>query len=118
MSVLSYNEISLKKIIIWNNEPHLVLASHVFRKQQRKPVNITKLKSLISGRMTEQTFHQNETAEEADIETRQIEFIYESKGQYWFNVPGKPSERFTLPSKIPIATACARQASVHLSSAR
>ena len=97
MSVLSYNEISLKKIIIWNNEPHLVLASHVFRKQQRKPVNITKLKSLISGRMTEQTFHQNETAEEADIETKPIEFIYESKGEYWFNTPGKPSERFTIP---------------------
>lgn len=97
MSVLSYNEITLKKIIIWNNEPHLVLASHVFRKQQRKPVNITKLKSLISGRMTEQTFHQNETADEADIETKPIEFIYESKGEYWFNTPGKPSERFALP---------------------
>lgn len=97
MSVLSYNEITLKKIIIWNDEPHIVLASHVFRKQQRKPVNITKLKSLISGRMTEQTFHQNETAEEADIETKPIEFIYESKGEYWFNTPGKPSERFKLP---------------------
>lgn len=100
MSVLSYNEITLKKVIIWNNEPHLVLASHVFRKQQRKPVNITKLKSLISGRVVEQTFHQNETANEADIESRPIEFIYESKGEYWFNTPGKPSERFTLSQDV------------------
>lgn len=100
MSVLSYNEITLKKVIIWNDEPHLVLASHVFRKQQRKPVNITKLKSLISGRVVEQTFHQNENATEADIESREIEYIYESKGDFWFNTPGKPSERFSLTKDI------------------
>jgi elongation factor P len=100
MSVLSYNEITLKKVIIWNDEPCIVLASHVFRKQQRKPVNITKLKSMISGRVIEQTFHQNETADEADIETRPIEYIYESKGEYWFTTPGKPSERFTLSKDI------------------
>ena len=100
MSVLSYNEITLKKVIIWNNEPHIVLASHVFRKQQRKPVNITKLRSLISGRVVEQTFHQNETADEADIESRPVEYIYENRGEYWFTIPGKPSERFTLSQAI------------------
>lgn len=100
MSVLAYNEITLKKVIIWDNEPYVVLASHVFRKQQRKPVNITKLKSLISGRVVEQTFHQNETAEEADIESRQVEYIYENRGEYWFNIPGKPSERFTLAHDV------------------
>ncbi len=100
MSVLAYNEIILKKVIIWNNEPHIVLASHVFRKQQRKPVNITKLKSLISGRVVEQTFHQNENATEAEIESRDIEYIYESRGEYWFNTPGKPSERFSLTKDI------------------
>lgn len=26
-----------------------------------------------------------------------MEFVYESKGEYWFTTPGKPSERFTLP---------------------
>lgn len=100
MSVLSYNEISLKKVIIWNDEPHIVLASHVFRKQQRKPVNITKLKSLISGRVVEQTFHQNDTADEADIESRPIEYIYAGRGEYWFNTPGKPSDRFSLSQEI------------------
>jgi len=100
MAILSYNEITPKKIILWNGEPCVVLSSHVFRKQQRKPVNITKLKSLIGGRVVEQTFHQNETAEEADIETKQIEFIYENKGEYWFSTPGNPSERFPLPIAI------------------
>lgn len=100
MAVLSYNEITLKKVIIHNDEPHIVLASHVFRKQQRKPVNITKLKSLVSGRVVEQTFHQNETATEAEIVTKPIEFIYENKSEYWFCTPDKPAERFSLPHDL------------------
>jgi len=100
MAVLSYNEITLKKVIIWNNEPCIVIASHVFRKQKRKPVNNTKLKSLVSGRVVEQTFHASETAEEADIETRSIEFVYTNRGEYIFCTPGTPSERFTLPADV------------------
>lgn len=100
MSVLSYNEITIKKVILWDNEPFIVLASHVFRKQKRKPVNVTKLKSLMNGRVVEQTFHSNETADEAEMETRPVEYIYESKGEYWFNTPGKPAERFALAHDI------------------
>jgi elongation factor P len=100
MAVLAYNEIKLKKVIVLNDEPFLVVASHVFRKQKRKPVNNTKLKSLVSGRVVEQTFHMNETAEEADMETEAIEFIYQSKGEYTFCKAGQPSERFTLPEDL------------------
>jgi elongation factor P len=100
MAVLSYNEITLKKVILWDEEPFLVLSSHVFRKQKRKPVNVTKLKSLISGRVVEQTFHSNETADEAEMDSRPIEYIYEAKGEYWFNTPGKPAERFALSHDI------------------
>ncbi len=63
MAILSYNEITPKKVIIFDDEPYLVISYHVFRKQQRKPVNITKLKNLKSGRVIENTFHVNEVAE-------------------------------------------------------
>lgn len=96
MAVLSYSEITQKKIIIFNDEPCLVLSCHVFRKQQRKPVNTTKLKGLKSARLYEQTFHVNETAEEADLENRQVVFIYRKGSEYWFHVAGKPAERFAL----------------------
>ncbi|OGG87840.1 hypothetical protein A2592_02535 [Candidatus Kaiserbacteria bacterium RIFOXYD1_FULL_42_15] len=96
MAVLSYSEIIQKKVIIFNDEPCLVLSCHIFRKQQRKPVNITKLKGLKSGRMLEQTFHVSETAEEADLENRQVVFIYRKPGEYWFHNAGKPAERFSL----------------------
>ena len=96
MSVLSYNEILPKKVIVFNDEPYIVVSSHVFRKQQRKPVNNTKLKNLKNGKLIENTFHVNETAEEADMEKRQITFIYEAKGEYWFHEAGNKSQRFSL----------------------
>jgi elongation factor P len=96
MAILSYNEITLKKVIIHEGEPCLVVATHVFRKQQRKPVNITKLKGLKSGRSLEVTFHQNETVEEAALETRRVTFIFKKPGEYWFHTAGKPGERFSL----------------------
>ena len=100
MAVLSYNEITLKKVIIHEGDPCLVIASHVFRKQQRKPVNNTKLKNLKSGRLLEVTFHQNETAEEAELETRTITYIFKKPGEYWFHIAGKPAERFFLPEDL------------------
>ena len=100
MAVLSYNEITLKKVIIHEGDPCLVIASHVFRKQQRKPVNNTKLKNLKSGRLLEVTFHQNETAEEAELETKTITYIYKKPGEYWFHIAGKPAERFFLSEDL------------------
>ncbi len=100
MAILSYNEITPKKVILFNDEPHLVLSYHVFRKQQRKPVNITKLKNLKSGRTVENTFHVNETAEEADMETREVTFIFRKGQEYWFHTAGKPSERFMLDKDL------------------
>jgi elongation factor P len=98
MAILSYNEILTKKVIIFDEEPFLVLSHHVFRKQQRKPVNVTKLKSLISGRVVENTFHVNETAQEAELEKKQIVFVYKNaqKGEYVFHAAGNPGDRFTL----------------------
>ncbi len=100
MAVLSYSEITPKKVIIFNDEPFLVLSYHVFRKQQRKPVNITKLKSLKSGRVIENTFHVNEVAEEADLETWNITFIYRKGNEYMFHITGKPAERFALSADL------------------
>lgn len=102
MAVLSYNEILSKKVIIFDSEPFLVVSHHVFRKQQRKPVNVTKLKSLVSGRVVENTFHVNETAPEADLEKKVITFIFfnQGKGEYMFHTAGDKSDRFPLSADI------------------
>ena len=94
--MLNYNEITVKKCIIFEGGPYEVLSSHVFRKQQRKPVNQTKLKNLISGKVIEHSFHQSETAEEADLPLRSYTYLYHNKGQYWFCEAGNPRSRFSL----------------------
>lgn len=94
--MLEYNQITVGKFIEWNGDPWEVLASHVFRKQQRKPVNATKLKNMITGRVTEYSFHQSEKVSEADIENKEIIFIYKRNDEYWFHEEGDKSKRFTL----------------------
>ncbi len=98
--MLEYNEIKEHKIIVWDGQPHEVLASHVFRKQQRKPVNATKLKNLITGRVAEISFGGSEKAEEADITTRLVKFLYKNKNEIWFCDVKDPSNRFTLKEEI------------------
>ncbi len=96
MAVLAYNEILSKTIIDYSGEPYEVLSAHVFRMQKRKPVNQTKLRSMISGKVVEIAFHQNETATEADVDTMQARYLYTSKGESWFAEEGKPANRFTF----------------------
>src|ERR1700759_3318459 len=97
MAILSYNEITQKKVIEYNGEPYEVLSSHVFRMQQRKPVNQTKLRHLVSGKVIEISFHQNESVPESDIETSTANYLYTNKGESWFAEVGNPKNRFSFP---------------------
>lgn len=94
MAVLSYNEITQKKVIEYDGQPYEVLSSHVFRMQQRKPVNQTKLRHLVSGKVLEISFHQNETVQEADISSMKATYLYTNRGQSWFAETGNPKNRF------------------------
>lgn len=98
--MLDYNEIKERKYIVVDGEPYEVLSSHVFRKQQRKPVNQTKLKNLITGKVTEKSFHQSEKADEANIERKKIKYLYTNRGEFWFCEENDQSKRFSLPEEI------------------
>lgn len=98
--MLEYNEITLRKYIVFENEPYEVLDSHVFRKQQRKPVNATKLKNLLSGRIVEHSFHVSDKVDEAEIDYRDVKYLYTNKGEWWFCEIDDPSKRFTIPETL------------------
>jgi elongation factor P len=98
--MLEYSEIVERKYIIFNDEPYEVLSSHVFRKQMRKPVNATKLRNMITGKITEQSFHQAEKVEEADITTKEAKFLFKNKGEFWFSDPKDPSKRFKIDENL------------------
>ncbi|MFZ2048835.1 MAG: hypothetical protein WAV25_00850 [Minisyncoccia bacterium] len=96
--MLEYNEITEHKYVVFEGEPYEVLDSHVFRKQQRKPVNATKMRSLLTGRIVEHSFHVSDKVYEADISKREVKYLYMNKGEYWFCEVKDPSKRFELPA--------------------
>lgn len=100
MSQLEYSEIREKKIIIHSDEPCEVVESHVARTQQRKPQNQVKLRSLISGKVFPATFHVSDSADEADIEKREVTFLYQNKGEFWFCDPNDKANRFKLDEAL------------------
>jgi elongation factor P len=103
--MLSYNEIKERKYIILEDEPYEVLSSHVFRKQQRKPVNQTKLRNLISGGMRMETFHVNDSVVEAELDTKKVKFIFkkfnprEKRTEFWFSDVENPN-RFEISETL------------------
>ena len=99
MAILSYNEIVQKTVIDYNGEPYEGLSSHVFRMQQRKPVNQTKLRNLVSGKVLEISFHQSETVPEADISRMSAQYLYTNRGESWFAEEGNAKNRFAFPEE-------------------
>ncbi|OHA39928.1 MAG: hypothetical protein A3G59_01430 [Candidatus Taylorbacteria bacterium RIFCSPLOWO2_12_FULL_47_20] len=100
MSILTYNEVLTKKIIILDGEPYVVMDAHIFRMQQRKPVNQTKLKNLISGRVVEHTFQQSDKAREAELEKKDAKYLYNNRGEWWFCETNNPSKRFEIEATM------------------
>lgn len=98
--MLEYNEIRERKIILYEDEPCEVMESHVARTQQRKPQNQVKLKSLLSGRTWNATFHTSDKADEVDLTKKDVKFLYSAKDEFWFCDPEDPKNRFKIDAKV------------------
>lgn len=100
--MLEYNEIKPRKIILFEGQPYEVLDSWVFRKQQRKPVNQTKLRNLFTGSVMEHSFQVSDKVDEADLQERMVVYQYISPkdGGIWFSEEANPKNRFMLPADV------------------
>ena len=96
MSILQYNEATVGTFIIYEGQPYEVLESRVFRMQQRKPVNATKMRNLISGNVVQHSFAVSDKMEEAELNTKPVKYLYTNKGEYWFCEEKDASKRFKL----------------------
>lgn len=95
--MLNYSEIKRGKIIEYNDEPYKVMKNNVAKKNRNKPTNQTKLKSLITGKSIEITFHASDKVNEATIDRENIKYLYQKGNEVWFCEAEKPKERFSLP---------------------
>ena len=94
--MLSYTDLKKGVAFILENEPYEVLECQFVRMQQRKPVMQTKIRNLVSGKTVSRNFHQNEMFKEAEIEEKEMVFLFSHRGQYTFTPPENPKERTAL----------------------
>jgi len=84
MAVLGMNDIRKGRVIVLDDEPYTVVAADFLRKQQRRPVMRTTLKSLRTGQTREHSFQQSDRVPEADVERVTAQFLYQESSQSVF----------------------------------
>lgn len=97
---LGVNELKPKVFFILEGQPYEVLETHHLKMQQRRPVVQTRMRNLVNGKTLERNFAQSDIFEEADIERRQVKFLYNHRDEYWFADPVNPAQRFKLEKEI------------------
>ena len=92
--MLTHTDLKKGVEFIYENQPWVVLEAQLMKMAQRRPVIQSKIRNLIDGRVQEKNFQQGDVFQEADLQKREIKYLYNSKGQYWFSEPNDPSKRF------------------------
>jgi len=94
--MLSYSDLRPGVFFILDGQPYEVLEFSFLRMQQRKPVAQTKIKNLISGKIISRNFQPNETFQDANINYKDVKFLYNHREKFVFCEINDPSKRFEL----------------------
>jgi len=94
--MLKHTDIKKGVEFIYQGQPWLVLDSGAMKTAQRRPVMQSKIRNLIDGRVLQVNFQQGEVFEEANLQKREIKYLYNTKGQYFFCEPNDPAKRFSF----------------------
>jgi len=94
--MLAHTDLKPGVQFIYEGQPWEVLDANAMKMAQRRPVIRTKIRNLVDGRVQEQSFQQGDIFDEADLEKREIKFLYQTKGQYFFCEPNNPGNRFSF----------------------
>lgn len=94
--MFSYFDLRKGVRFILDGEPYEVLEFQQMQKAQDVVVAQTKIRNLITGKVVERNFHQEDTFEEAELEKVEVIFIYNHRGKYVFCEAQNRSFRFEL----------------------
>lgn len=98
--MLSYTDLKKGIFFIINGEPYEVLESKFSRMQQRQAVIQAKIRNLNSGKTFDRSFQPSDNFEEANIEKRQLLFLYGHRGAYMFASSQAKNVRFPVDENI------------------
>lgn len=94
--MLGYFELRKGVKFILDDEPYEVLEFQQMYKAQDMSVAKTKIRNLISGKVLEKSFHQEDYFEEAELEKMEVKFLYSHHNKFGFCEAQNPSKRFEL----------------------
>jgi len=94
--MLTHTDLKKGVQFIYEGQPWEVLEAQLLKMAQRRPVIQSKIKNLINGTVKEKNFQQGDVFDEADLEKKDIKFLYSNKGQYFFCEEKDPSKRFSF----------------------
>ena len=97
---MGMNDLKSGTFFILEGQPYEVLFSQHLKMQQRRPVMQTKIKNLLTGKIVEKNFQQSDYFEEADIQKKEVKFLYSHRGEFWFSEINDSSKRFKLGEEI------------------
>lgn len=93
---LGLKDFKLGSVLKFQGEPFLVVYYQHARKQQRKPVARTKLKSLVTGSVIEKNFNASDNIELADLERQKAQFLYRDDEHAYF-MNSASFDQFEMP---------------------
>lgn len=82
--------------LLLDGDPYEVLEAQHVQLGRGGAILNTKLRNLRRGTTVKRTFKGNDTVPEAEVEKRKARFLYGRRGEYWFENPVNPRERFKL----------------------
>jgi len=94
--MLDHNDLKKGVQFTLDGEPYEVLESSFTYKARGSSTMQGKIKNLKSGNIITRTFHTGDNIDEADIEKRQVKFVYENRGKFVFAEVNDASKRFEL----------------------
>lgn len=96
---LSMNELKNGTVIKINNDPYMILTINHLHVGRGSSSTQARLKNLRTGQVLERNYKPADEFEEAEVEKMKAMFLYESRGQYWFNESGNPKNRFSMTAE-------------------
>ena len=96
----AYNKLHPGVYFIYDGQPFVVLSSQPLRMQQRKPVFQTRMRNVLNGKIIEHNFMISDILEEADIQKRDVMYLYGHRGEFWFVDTKNKSDRFKIEELI------------------
>lgn len=96
--MLSHTDLKKGVLFIYNSQPYEVVDFSLNFQGRGSSTAQIKMKNLITGNLLSQNFKSGDNFQEAEIEKKQIKFLYVNKNnsEYFFCEANNPGKRFSL----------------------